>query len=79
VLRHLRPSRLDRPAVAAGLRNNRSKFGIEILLILAFLHDWIGVSIDNARLIMHFFTGLNLTKSQADSLLSQLATDWDEQ
>ncbi len=28
---------------------------------------------------MQFFTGLELPKSQADSLLSQLATDWDKQ
>ncbi len=62
-----------------GLRNSRSEFGIEIILILAFLHYWIGVSIDHAREIMQFFTGLDLSKSQADSLLSQLAGDWDEQ
>ena len=62
-----------------GLRNSRSEFGIEIILILAFLHYWIGVSLDNARQIMEFFTGLPLSKSQADSLLDQLAADWDEQ
>ena len=65
--------------VPAGLRNSRSEFGIEIILILAFLHYWIGVSLDNARQIMNFFTGLNLSKGQADSLLSQLASDWNEQ
>jgi len=63
----------------AGLRNSRSEYGIEIILTLAFLHYWIGVSLDNAREIMRFFTGLELSKSQADSLLSQLAADWDEQ
>jgi hypothetical protein len=63
----------------AGLRNSRSEFGIEIILILAFLHYWIGVSLDNARQIMTFFTGLKLSKGQADSLLSQLADDWNEQ
>ena len=62
-----------------GLRNSRSEFGIEIILTLAFLHYWIGISIDNARQIMQFFTSLELPKSQADSLLSQLAADWDEQ
>jgi len=74
----------DRPdstsvPLPAGLRNSRSEFGIEIILILAFLHYWIGVSLDNARQTMNFFTGLNLSKGQADSLLSQLANDWDEQ
>ena len=65
--------------VPTGLRNSRSEFGIEIILILAFLHYWIGVSLDNARQIMKFFTGLDLSKGQADSLLNQLADDWDEQ
>jgi uncharacterized small protein (DUF1192 family) len=67
------------PPSPAGLRNSRSEFGIEIILILAFLHYWIGVSLDNACAIMGFFTGLQLSKSQAGSLLKQLATDWDEQ
>jgi len=62
-----------------GLRNSRSEYGIEIILILAFLHYFVGVSIDKARDIMQFFMGLELSKSQADSLLSQLASDWDEQ
>ena len=62
-----------------GLRSSRSEFGIEVILILAFLHYWVGVSQDNAIQIMNFFTGLNLSKSQADSLLSQLADDWEQQ
>jgi len=62
-----------------GVRNIRSEFGIELILILAFLHYWIGISIDHARNVMQFFTGLDLSKSQADSLLRQLATDWNEQ
>ena len=62
-----------------GLRTSRSEFGLEIILILAFLHDWIGVSLDHAREVLGFFTKLELSKSQADSLLSQLASDWDEQ
>lgn len=62
-----------------GLRNSRSEFGIEIILVLAFLHYWIGMSIDHACEVMQFFTGLELPKSQADSLLSQLAVDWNEQ
>ena len=72
------PDSTDLP-LPPGLRNNRGEFGIEIILILAFLHYWVGVSIDNAIQIMNFFTGLDLPKSQADSLLSQLATDWNEQ
>ena len=62
-----------------GLRTSRSEYGLEISLILAFLHDWIGVSLDPARAVLGFFTKLELSKSQADSLLSQLAADWHEQ
>jgi len=72
------PDSTDLP-LPPGLRNNRSEFGIEIILILAFLHVWVGMSIDNAIQTMNFFTDLKLSKSQADSLLSQLATDWNEQ
>jgi len=62
-----------------GLRTSRSEFGIEIILTLAFLHYWIGISIDNVCQIIQFFTGLRLPKSQADSLLNQLSTDWNDQ
>ena len=62
-----------------GLRNSRSEYGLEIILILAFLHYWIGVSLDHACEVMRLFTKLELSKSQANSLLKQLATDWNEQ
>lgn len=62
-----------------GARNSRCEFGIEIILILAFLHYWVGVSLDNAIQIINFFTELPLSKGQAHSLLNQLAGDWDEQ
>ena len=62
-----------------GLRTSRSEYGLEIILILAFLHYWVGVSLDHACEVMRFFTKLELSKSQADSLLKQLATDGDEQ
>ena len=55
------------------------EFGIDIILILAFLHYWIGMSLDNACQTMNFFTGLELSKSQANSLPNQLADDWNEQ
>ena len=63
----------------AGLRTNRSEFGIEIILTLAFLQYWIGISIDNVCETIQFFTGLKLSKSQADSLLNQLSADWNDQ
>jgi hypothetical protein len=61
-----------------GLRTSRSEYGIEIIRILAFLHSWIGLSLDHACEAMRFFTKWELSTSQADSLLKQLATDWDE-
>ena len=62
-----------------GLRNSRSEYGLEIILIVAFLHYWIGISLDNACAVLQFFTGLDLSKSQANSLLNQLSQDWSEQ
>jgi hypothetical protein len=60
-----------------GVRNRRSEYGIEIIIALAFLVYWIGISMDNACKVFHFFTGLVLSKGQADSLLYQLAKDWE--
>ena len=62
-----------------GVRNSRSEFGTEIILILGYLHYWIGVSQENAISIMNFFMGRELSRSQADSLLTQLADDWELQ
>jgi transposase len=62
-----------------GLRNSRSEYGLEIILIVAFLHYWIGISLDHVCAVLRFFTGLDLPKSQADSLLSQLSSDWSDQ
>jgi hypothetical protein len=59
-----------------GVRNGKSEYGLEIIVTLAYLVYWTGVSIDKACAILTFFTGLELSKSQADSLLSQLAADW---
>jgi regulator of replication initiation timing len=62
-----------------GLRNSRSEYGLEIIVIVAFLHYWIGISLDHVCDVLRFFTGLELSKSQADSLLNQLSRDWAEQ
>jgi len=70
-----KPDSTDLPPVD-GVRNGKCEYGIEILITLAYLVYWTGVSIDKACGILAFFTGLELSKSQADSLLYQLATDW---
>ena len=58
-----------------GVRNGKCEYGLEILVTLAFLVYWTGVSIDKACGILAFFTGLELSKSQADSLQAHLAAD----
>jgi len=57
----------------------RCEYGIEILVVLAFLVYLIGISLDKACAVMEFFCQLPLPKSQADALLRQLATHWDEE
>ncbi len=69
------PDSTDLPPVD-GVRNGKCEYGLEILITLAYLVYWTGVSIDKACGILAFFTGLELSKSQADSLLFQLAADW---
>lgn len=71
-----RPDANDLPPIE-GVRNARCEYGLEILVTLAFLVYWVGLSIDKACEILAFFTGLELSKSQADSLLWQLAADWE--
>jgi transposase len=55
----------------------RCEYGIEILVVLAFLVYIIHVSLDKACAVLAFFCRLPLSKSQADALLRQLAQHWD--
>lgn len=57
----------------------RCEYGIEILVVLAFLVYLIGISLDKACAVLNFFCQLPLSKSQADSLLRQLASHWEEE
>lgn len=72
-----RPESQNLPTIA-GVRNSLSEYGIEIILIIAFLHYWVGISLDNTCGVVQFFTGLALSKSQANALLEQLSRDWQE-
>lgn len=54
----------------------RCEYGIEILVVLAFLVYIIGISLDKACAVLAFFCQLPLAKSQADALLRQLAQHW---
>jgi transposase len=55
----------------------RCEYGIEVLVVLAFLVYIIGMSLDKAGAVLGFFCQLPLRKSQADALLRQLAQHWE--
>ena len=57
----------------------RSDYGLEVAIILAFLVYTIGVSINQARALLNFFCRLDLSRSQADSLLNQLSRLWQQE
>jgi transposase len=54
----------------------RSEFSLEIMLAIAHLVYVVGLSFDKVGLVFNFFQNLQLTKSQADALLHQLARHW---
>jgi len=54
----------------------RSEFALEIVVTIAYLVYVIGLSFDKVCLVLNFFQNLKLSKSQADSLLHQLARHW---
>lgn len=55
----------------------RCEYGLEVLVVLAFLAYVIGISLDKACAVLGFFCRLPLAKSQADALLRQLARHWE--
>jgi transposase len=55
----------------------RCEYGIEILVVLAFLVYVIGLSLDKSCAVLAFFCQLPLAKSEADALLRQLAHHWE--
>jgi transposase len=57
----------------------RCEYGIEILVVLAFLVYVIGLSLAKACAVLAFFCHLPLSRSQADALLRQLAQHWQGQ
>lgn len=57
----------------------RCEYGIEILVVLAFLVYIIGLSLAKACAVLLFFCHLPLSRSEADALLRQLAHHWQDQ
>src|SRR3954470_17136847 len=51
----------------------RCEYGVEVLVVLAFLAYVIGLSLAKACAVLAFFCQLPLSRSQADALLRQLA------
>jgi hypothetical protein len=57
----------------------RSEYGLEIVTEIAYLVYIVGLSFDKVCQLLNFFQNLHLRKSQANSLLSQLARDWERE
>jgi transposase len=57
----------------------RSEFGLEIVTEIAHLVYIMGMSLDKACALLHFFQNLKLKKSQANVLLYRLARHWERQ
>jgi hypothetical protein len=67
------------PPTIPGVRTARSEYGIEFFLMLAHHVYWIGLSMDKALTIIEFYTEIKISKSQADTMLYQLANDWESE
>lgn len=57
----------------------RSEYSIEVAVILSYLVYTVGMSINKARALLLFFCQLPLSRSQANSLLDQLARLWNSE
>ena len=57
----------------------RSEFGLEIVTEIAHLVYMLGLSLDKACAMLHFFQDLKLSKAQVNVLLYQLARHWERQ
>src|SRR5690606_4539152 len=55
----------------------KSEFGIEIVVAIAYQVYVVGLSFDKVCLLLNFFQGLALRKSQVDALLDQLSRAWE--
>jgi transposase len=57
----------------------RSEFGIEIVVAIAHLVHFVGLSFDKACSVVDFFQNLRLRKSQVEALLNQLSRHWESE
>ena len=71
---HRREHRSDAPAVPGLLP--RGEYGLEIVVLAAYLVYVVRVSLDQTCVLLQFFCGLPIEKSQVNTLLDQLAGHW---
>lgn len=57
----------------------RCEFGLEVIIAIAYQIYVVGLSFDKVCMLMNFFQGLQLTKSQADALLYRLSRAWESE
>jgi len=57
----------------------RGEFGLEIIVQIAYMVYFLGLSFDKVCLLMGFLQNLHLKKSQADALLKRLAWHWQDE
>jgi len=58
---------------------SRSEFGVEIHATVAYLTYIVGLSLEKVCRLVKYFWNLDLSKSQADSLLNQLSREWSDE
>jgi hypothetical protein len=57
----------------------KSEYGVEVVIILAFLVYVLKLSQDQSRAVLSFFCGIKMGKSQIESLLNQLGERWEKE
>ena len=57
----------------------RVEYGIEVIIALSFLVYELHLSQDQAAQVMNFFTGIEISSSQIDSLFSTLSKNWEKE
>jgi len=57
----------------------KSEYGVEVLVALSFLVYVLKLSQDQAREVMMFFSGIEVKKSEIESLFNQLGKAWEKE
>ena len=57
----------------------KSEYGAEVVVALAFLVYVLKLSQDQAREVLNFFSGIDMSKSEIEALLNQLGKTWEKE